>query len=81
MVPKILAKLMNQKGGNQMNNNKMYQTLSTFIDTTETLFFDSVLENCDELSTPIMNYVAGTLLTCMKNALYEMEWEDEEDDL
>ena len=61
-----------------MNNNKMYQILLAFIDTAEALFDENVRENCDELSTPIMNYVGGTLISCMKTALDEMEWEDEE---
>lgn len=61
-----------------MNNNEMYRILFNLIDATETLFDESVRENCDELSTPIMNYVGGTLISCMKTALDEMEWEDEE---
>lgn len=63
-----------------MNNNEMYRILFNFIDATEALFDENVRENCDELSTPIMNYVGGTLISCMKTALDEMECEDEEDE-
>lgn len=64
-----------------MTEQEIFRILYTFIETTDTLFTESVRDNCDELSAPIMNYVGGTLLTCMQNALMEMEWGGNENEL